>query len=91
MPTTKKRISVPLSPEADKALAQLSDISGMSYAAMISELIDESVPGLIKTAKAIKLAKKSKPKALALMESAVQDTIKEAQAAKRDLRKEMRK
>lgn len=89
MATKKKRISIPLSPEADSVLHELSLVSGKSYASLVSELLDESLSSLRVITTAYRLSKRSKKAAFRKLAEGVGDEIKAQRKLQRTIKKEL--
>lgn len=60
MPTPNPRISVTLTPKTAAALQRFSHLANKSQSSMISEMLDESVPMLLKMIRVIEAANKAR-------------------------------
>lgn len=82
MPSMKKRMSITLDDDVDKALREFSAASGTAKASFVTNILRDAVPMLQSMTKAFKLAKKQPVQALeAMNEVLLQVQISAAQGS----------
>lgn len=80
MPPPKKpsRLSVPITPEARAALERFSEVSGVSMASFLANVVHDSIPVIEAMTEAYLLARSSPSRAVEIMEDELVRTMAKA-------------
>lgn len=80
-----ERVAVTLSPEAKPLLQELSTLTGRPKAALVSELLDQTLPALRVTLEALRLIRKQPDHAVQLLTDYASSKLAQVQQATLDL------
>lgn len=82
---TRKRIALTVSPEVHSALMRLTDATGIAAASYVSNLLEDALPVIDATTRAMQLAKQAPRHAASIMDSELGRAIVMAGQASLDL------
>lgn len=82
---TRKRIALTVSPEVHAALSKLTDATGVAAASYVASLLQDALPVIEATVRAVEVAKRAPREAAAMMDSELGKAIVMAGQASLDL------